>query len=234
LLERREEEMSENIKKKLWICVGVVCVGIVATGFFVLWRQDRNKQLEEQNQIIQQQTAGSYVTLSNHDFSTLLPYRTLYMGDNTKMVNLFNHLLLTRAGVKIQLLSTELTIQVEYQTSIEELKAGNVQVALVYNSLAAFALVDNLEYLTYEFPDGKFQVSRALAQDMLNAFLGTSLEALADPKIWKDTIQIPMEENTEFTQSLFQWLFPDENISVSGSFASTASGGLNDTTGMDS
>ena len=210
MLERREEEMNESIKKKLWICLGVVCAGIVLTGFFVLWMQDRNKQLEEQNQIAQQQTAPTYVTLSDHDFSSLLP-PTPYMGDNTKMVNLFNRLLLARAGVKLQLLSKELTIVVTYQTSIEKLKEENVQVALVYNSLAAFALVDNLEYLTYEFPDGKYQTSRALAQEVLSSQLGISLENLSDPETWRNTIQIPMEE-TAFTQELFAALFPDGNL----------------------
>ena len=83
--------------------------------------------------------------------------------------------------------------------------------ALVYNSLAAFALVDNLEYLTYEFPDGKYQTSRALAQEVLSSQLGISLENLSDPETWRNTIQIPMEE-TAFTQELFAALFPDGNL----------------------
>lgn len=116
-----------------------------------------------------------------HDLASVLPYKSKYMGDASNLINLVQHLPLNHIQKSFQLDSEKLTLKVNYRTSMEDFKESELQRALLYNSLAAFALVDNLEAIEFHFYDVSYKTTRAGCSDIF----GSDLSALLTIDQWK-------------------------------------------------
>ena len=69
---------------------------------------------------------------------------------------------------------------------------------LVYDSAAAFALIDNLSAVRYAFSDGSYTFTRA----QMEAVLGVPLSGLRDGAAMHDQVQAQLED-TEFVASFY-------------------------------
>lgn len=79
-----------------------------------------------------------------------------------------------------------------------------VQRDLVYDSAAAFALIDNLSAVTYAFSDGSYAFTRA----QMEALLGAPLSALRDGTAMHDRVQARLDD-ADFVASFYAQAQPE-------------------------
>jgi hypothetical protein len=163
-------------RNKLIICLAIM--GIVLFGLVqgIVIPRNNQKKIEY---MAQQQTP------TTHDLNSILKYKTKYMGDASNIEHLFNRLPLNNIEMSYELFPGKLTAELNYKDSIENINKDKVNSALIYNSTAAFALVDNLEVINYNFSDVEYKVLRSDVEK----WYGTELSGLLSSKEWKNKVQ---------------------------------------------
>lgn len=194
--------MILNNKNKL--IIGLITIGIVFFGVVLCFIIQNYHKGEEYK--IEQLSATA------HDINYVLPYKNKYMGNNSNTVNLFYHLPLSSSNMKFELMSEIYTVQINYNDTLQEtgkinlrdtayVLQGNtdtitefyeteVQKSLIYNSTAAFALIDNLEGVIYNFSDITYKISRSDIEEHYSDFNNILTEAN-----WKEYVQTPLEDD---------------------------------------
>jgi Domain of unknown function (DUF4825) len=162
--------MIMNRRNKL--ILALLVVGVVLFSIIEGYVIPANEEKAEQYQRNQQNPL-------THDLQSILPYKSKYMG-STRSTVLFTKLPLNQLESSFQLDPDQFKIQIKYQ-AIEEMDTDKVEQSLLYNSLAAFALIDNLQILEYHFPHTTYQAKRADVEQIFGAPLG---ELLTEEK-WK-------------------------------------------------
>ena len=138
-----------------------------------------------QQEMKQQQYEAAQQNPVTHDLNRILQYKSKYMGDASNMGNLFQHLPLADIQHTFELQSDVLLAQINYSAESTTLDKVGLNQALFYNSVAAFALIDNLETIIYHFEDTDFQVERADVEQMY----GAPLSDLLTLDQWKEKVQ---------------------------------------------
>ena len=100
------------------------------------------------------------VEVSEYSLENILPYQSPYMGDNSNFINLFGSLPLAKSfDIKYHLLPDTFTAVVQYMP-LSEVSADDRVAMIFYNATSAFALIDNLQVLQFEFPGITYEVDR--------------------------------------------------------------------------
>lgn len=121
-----------------------------------------------------------------HDISSVMAYKNRYMGNASNLINLFHRLPLKDHPVKFHMDSKKRSVVLNYDASVEVLGGQPVMEAMLYDATAAFALIDNLEEITFLFQDRSYTLTRAAAV----CYYGKKeLSTLLDPSIWSKTVQ---------------------------------------------
>lgn len=168
-------------------CIAVLAIlGIVLFGF-VHFKviPDQNKKAAEY--------AAAQLSPRTHDIENILKYKSKYMGNSSNLINLFWSLPLSNYNSKYQLYSDKLTAEVTYEVSTETIGGQKTIEAVLYNSTAAFSLIDNLEVLVFKFSDRQYTVTRTATK----AWYGKkSLKELLDKKVWQEAVQNKFSDTT--------------------------------------
>ncbi|MFJ5714443.1 DUF4825 domain-containing protein [Neobacillus sp. NPDC093127] len=125
-----------------------------------------------------------------HDLENIIPYRFLYMGNASNMINLFNHLPLNEVEKDFELKSDAFTIIVHYHQSVSEIGTSLVNQSIIYNSTAAFALIRNLEKIEYSFPDQSFEVKRKNVEGLYDEFY----KLTKSKTVWEKQVRNPLKD----------------------------------------
>lgn len=120
-----------------------------------------------------------------HDVESVLDYKSAYMGDSVNDVNLFHHLPLYTVTMKFKANSEKCFLTVNYLDTVWNIGEDKVHRDLIYNSVAAMALIDNLKQVTYEFSGATFVFTREEIQDSF----GKDLTSLLSREVWNKNIQ---------------------------------------------
>lgn len=89
---------------------------------------------------------------------SLARYKNPYLGNNSNTGNLLNHLPLAEYGVIFEIDDVNCGLLVNYQVTDWYVNADHyVEQGMVYNTLALFGLIDNLEYVRYNFSGRNYQ-----------------------------------------------------------------------------
>lgn len=144
---------------------------------------------------------ANYITAQQspqtHDLSTILKYKNKYMGNASNDINLFYHLPLSSVGMTFELFPDKLELAVNYKATVQSIGESKVKSALLYNSTAAFALIDNLQLITYQFPGASYSVKRA---DIVSLYL--DFDHILQEKNWSSSVQHKMYD-TSFVDASF-------------------------------
>ena len=89
----------------------------------------------------------------------LIKYKNKYLGNNSNIGNLINSLPLANYGYAFEIDGTNLIINY-YMTDWYYNDNLYVNKALIYNSVALFSLIDNLDSITYNFSGSSYYVNR--------------------------------------------------------------------------
>lgn len=179
--------MSKKNKRDTIIIV-VVVVAIIGwiVAFRVNERRQQQKKLENETYQMQQRDALT------HDIETVVKYQSEYMGDASNDRNIFNNLPLNDVPTLFALDSEKRIITVYYQGVDWNIGIEKVKRNLVYNSTAAFALINNLDGITYEFCGNQYKYKRTQVEKVF----GKDLRKLLEKKEWKKKVQDKLEDQS--------------------------------------
>lgn len=159
---------KRNIAIILLLLIGIVLTMGTLYGKRIITKKDKLDERKQYNAFTQR-------------LDTIMPYKNKYMGDSSNTLNLFHHLPLAINDKEFQMYPDELTLEIHYKTSSSEAGAQNCEYvtgkslkkldrerigtkettqALIYNSTAAFALIDNLERIIFRFSDRSYTITR--------------------------------------------------------------------------
>lgn len=159
----------------------IICLAMIGTIMFGVIQfviiPDNNQKLAKY--IIEQQNP------TTHDLNSILKYKSKYMGDSSNIINLFGTLPLNNFKAEYQLYPDKLKVELNYEVSFESIGEITLAEALEYNSVAAFALIDNLEIINYNFGDSKFYVFRS----DVKRWYGKDPKDLLNEDEWKTNVQ---------------------------------------------
>ena len=134
-----------------------------------------------------------------HDVTTIEAFKNPYVGNASNTGNLFAALPLNDIPMKFEIDSTACTLTVHYWDTVANIGEEKVRRALVYNSVAAMAAIDNLAGITYDFSGESDSFDRR----RLEAVFGSPLSALLAPDRWSKEVQDPLK-SADFVGQFFE------------------------------
>lgn len=176
-----------------WI-VGLLVMGIAlfaVVQFFVI----PHRQAEQRQYLTAQQEP------TTHDLNTILKYKNKYVGNASNDANLFYHLPLNNTGMNFQLFSEKLALEVSYKDTVWNIGEEKVKRSLLYNSTAAFALIDNLKEIDYNFSGTSYRVKRNDIEGLYSNFAD-----ILQSNRWKTSVQMMMDD-TQYVDETFRKVF---------------------------
>lgn len=104
----------------------------------------------------------------NQDISAiehLIQYQSKYVGDNSNTRQLIGALPLSEYGFVFEIDSENCGVTIDYRfTDWCDNENLYMERALVYNSVSVFALIENLEYITFNFNENSYSVTREVIE----------------------------------------------------------------------
>jgi hypothetical protein len=166
------------MKKINIILVMLVLIGVVGITYIEVYtkpqiRRQEQKYTDEQKEPL------------THDFKRVLKYKSKYMGDASNLSSLNANLPLSNISKTFQLYPEELTVDINYKESIGRIDELQLKQALIYNSTANFALIDNLKVLRFNFQGSSYTITRSEVEK----WYGIELSQLQDPLTWQKHVQ---------------------------------------------
>ncbi|OBR66620.1 hypothetical protein A7K91_07130 [Paenibacillus oryzae] len=152
---------------------GVALFGVIQ-GVVLPQMEQKKKQYEAEQQ-----------NPLTHDINNVLSFKNNYMGNSSNFINLFYSLPLNHVDMSFQLYPDELAVDVNYKETVGSLGENEVAQALIYNATAAFALIENLEVINFNFTGMSYHVSRTDVE----TWYGVKLPSLLDQDVWKKSVQ---------------------------------------------
>ena len=136
----------------------------------------------------------------------ILKYQNKYVGDNSNTGNLISNLPLSEYGYVFEIDSNNLGLTIDYHITDWYINDEMyVERALVYNSVALFSLIDNLQYVTYNFTGNSYTIKREKVQELYPNYSNIN-----ENGINKDNFNIYLENkmtDDEFIKDIFNKLF---------------------------
>lgn len=137
----------------------------------------------------------------------LIKYKNKYIGNNSNNGNLINNLPLSEYGYVFEIDSKDLGLIIDYHTTDWYNNDNNyIQRALIYNSLSIFMLIDNVQYITYNFSGNSYTIKRINVENTYPNYL----QVVKDTKIDKDNFNKYVEKQMNdynFVMKTFEKLF---------------------------
>lgn len=141
----------------------------------------------------------------------LAKYQNPYLGNNSNTGNLLNHLPLAEYGVIFEIDDVNCGLIVNYQVTDWYVNNDHyVEQGLVYNTLALFGLIDNLEYVRYNFSGRNYQkITRQDVEMCYPLFDDIFSVDKIDQELFNEKIE-KMINDKEQVSVLFSQLFKTE------------------------
>ncbi|WDV47226.1 DUF4825 domain-containing protein [Clostridiaceae bacterium M8S5] len=181
-----------NKKDKLiLILLGIGLLMFITVYFIIIPKQRENRD----NYLLEQ------LNSTTHDINYILKYKNKYMGNASNIINLYYHLPLADVNKDFEILSNKLTLIVNYKDTVSNIGDEKVKSSLIYNGVASFALIDNLNKIVYNFTGVTYNVVR---KDIEKHF--GDLENITDKKIWNKKVR-NMLHDKDYVFNTFDKLF---------------------------
>ncbi len=93
--------------------------------------------------------------------NNIIKYKNKYVGDNSNLGNLLHDLPLSEYGLTFKIDSKKYGVIINYNTT-DWYKNDNLYIekSLIYNSASIFLLIDNVEYIKYNFSGSSYTITR--------------------------------------------------------------------------
>lgn len=136
----------------------------------------------------------------------IIKYRNKYIGNNSNDGNLLNSLPLSEYGFVFEIDSENCGLIINYHTTDwYDNENLYIQKSLLYNSVAIFALIDNAEYITYQFSGNSYTITREAVQEKYPDYDKIGCEKIS-AKAFNRYLEDKMNDSG-FVKNQFQKLF---------------------------
>ena len=136
----------------------------------------------------------------------IINYKNKYVGDNSNDGNLLRSLPLYEYGLVFEINPEKLGLTVDYHITDWYINDDMyVERALVYNSVSIFSLIDNVQYITYNFTGKSYKIERAKVQEIYPNY-----NKINEDGINKENFNIYLESkivDDTFIKDIFNQLF---------------------------
>ncbi len=141
----------------------------------------------------------------------IIRYKNSYVGDNSNDGNLINSLPLSEFGYVFQIDSQNNGLIINYHMTdwyiVERLY---LQKSLIYNSVSMFSLIDNLEYIKYNFTDSSYIVTRDNIEKQFPNYKDIVNNNKVNKENFIESVECKMNDN-EFIEENFEKIIQNNN-----------------------
>ncbi len=180
------------MNKKNKVIIGLLAVAVILFCAVQFW-------IIPTNQAKQEEYAWNQTDALTHDISAIEDYRSAYVGDANNISGLFENLPLNNISKKYEINSDDYILTVNYLDTVWNIGEEKVQRDLIYNSVAAMAVIDNLAGITYNFSGESYSFERQEIEDVF----GSPLSTLLVSKKWSEKVQTWLSSK-EFCQQFYK------------------------------
>ena len=134
----------------------------------------------------------------------ILKYQNKYVGDNSNTGNLINNLPLSEYGYVFEIDSNNLGLTIDYHITDWYINDGMyLEKSLIYNSVSIFSLIENVEYIEYNFSGSSYKITRQTVEDNYPNYSTIVLNGKIDKEKFNELVENKMDDN-EFVEQLSQ------------------------------
>ncbi len=173
------------MKKRKLIVLTLIIACILSTAFFQLYLVPKISEDSLAN-------VTNDTDVLTQDFSSMLIYRTKYMGNNSNIVNINNNLPLSNIGKSFSIHPEAFAVEINYNVKASSIGDKKLEQAVIYNATVNFVLVDNLASLKLNFADIAYSISRT----SLEKWYGVKLSELQNKDKFKKQVQSKLTNKT--------------------------------------
>lgn len=102
---------------------------------------------------------------------SIIKYQNKYLGNNSNTINLIGGLPLSEYGNVIELDSDNLGIIIDYHVTDWYINNDNyVEKSLIYNTFSIFSLIENVNYITYNFTGNTYTITREKFEEVYPSY----------------------------------------------------------------
>ena len=113
-------------------------------------------------------TPNEYITVPTSPFNrtksgidNIIKYKNKYLGNNSNTGNLIRSLPLSEYGYVFEIDTKGLELTIDYHITDWYINENYyLEKSLVYNSVSIFSLIDNIQYINYNFSGNSYKVTR--------------------------------------------------------------------------
>ena len=185
---------------------------IYNTPFYNVYRMNRDTKNEYY--IVDIEKKYTSETVPNVPFDrdesgidNIIKYKSKYVGDNSNDSNLINNLPLSEYGYTFEIDSENLGLTINYHITDWYIKDNlYLQKSLIYNSVSIISLIDNVEYIEYNFTGNSYKVSRDIIESEYPSFYKIVHNNEVNKENFNQFLENKMKDN-EFIERVFAILF---------------------------
>ena len=145
--------------------------------------------------------------MKKSSINNIINYKSNYICDNSNVGMLLGNLPISEYRYNFEINSNELCIIINYNsTDLYNNTDLYVQKALIYNSLSIFTLIDNVQYIQYNFSGSSYKVTRKNVENIYPNYD----KIVIDGNVNKNNFILYVEKvinNSSFIENIFSELF---------------------------
>ncbi len=142
--------------------------------------------------------------MDKSDIEHLIEYKSNYVGDNSNTGNLIDALPLSEYGYVFEIDSEKNGITISYHfTDWYQNENSYVEKALIYNSVSSFALIENLQYINYNFSGSSYSITRETMEQKYPNYKNIFIDHSIDTDKFKQYVDEKIN-NQSFVSDIFK------------------------------
>lgn len=132
----------------------------------------------------------------------ILKYQNKYVGDNSNTGNLISNLPLSEYGYVFEIDSNNLGVTIDYHITDWYINDEMyLEKSLIYNSVSIFTLIENVEYIEYNFSGSSYKITRQAVEANYPNYFAIVLNGKIDKEKFNQYVENKMNDN-EFVEQL--------------------------------
>ena len=132
----------------------------------------------------------------------ILKYQNKYVGDNSNTGNLISNLPLSEYGYVFEIDSNNLGLTIDYHITDWYINDEMyLEKSLIYNSISIFTLIENVEYIEYNFSGSSYKITRQAVEANYPNYFAIVLNGKIDKEKFNQYVENKMNDN-EFVEQL--------------------------------
>ena len=185
---------------------------IYNTPFYNVYRINRDTKNEYY--IVDTEKKYTWETVPNVPFNrdksgvdNIIKYQSKYIGDNSNDSHLINNLPLSEYGYTFEIDSKNLGLTINYHITDWYIKDNlYLKKSLIYNSVSIFALIENVDYIEFNFTGNSYKVTRDTVKNNYPGYYKIVNNNGINKDEFNDKLEGKINDN-EFIENTFKIIF---------------------------